>query len=94
MNCPGDPGCYGNPITLNPQPVFVATGISTALQNLPLIGPYTGGMLGSTQPVPLSLIPFGAGGASFTDWLNQNSKTVLWLAAAFLGALLLMRVAR
>jgi hypothetical protein len=31
---------------------------------------------------------------SFTDWLNQNSSTVLWIGGIGLGVLLLARMAR
>lgn len=83
MNCPGDPGCPGNPLPAD------MTGILT---ELPLTGPYTTG----TGQAAVALAEGGQttpqflySGMSFTDWFNQNSKYVLGAAVAFVGLLVL-----
>jgi hypothetical protein len=84
--CPGSPGCPGNV-----QPIDI--------YNLPLIGPYT-------NPSPMTAAQLGiaasglnpalakAGPFNFTDWLNTNSSTVLWISGVALSVLLISRMAR
>ena len=76
LNCPGDPGCPGNPIDI---------GTSAVVNVTPT---------GSTITTPQGVQVFAAPGGSLTDWLNQNSSTVLWIGGIALAVLLLSRVAR
>lgn len=77
--CPGSPGCPGYQVTLED------------LQNLPLVTP------SPTTQVAITLAaaqqnPNLPGGGTFTDWLNANAKTAVWIAGIAVGILLISRV--
>jgi hypothetical protein len=81
MNCPGDPGCPGNPLPAD---------MTDVLTSLPLTGPYTTG----TGQAAVALAEGGSQAAvpgTITDWLNSNGKTVAIGAAVFLFVPLLFR---
>jgi len=79
LNCPGDPGCPGNPIPIGQTAAVTVTPTTTTI-----VTPQ------GTQTVPTA----NASAGGFSDWLNQNSSTVLWIAGVGLGVLLLSRMAR
>jgi hypothetical protein len=63
MNCPGDIGCPGNPVT------------DTSLMDLPLIGPFTSGA--GQAAIAISAGGGAPGVQTVTGWLTQNMSTVL-----------------
>jgi hypothetical protein len=47
-----------------------------------------------TGGAPVSVPTVYGGGGSMTDWLNANSKTLLWIAGISAGVLVLSRMGR
>jgi hypothetical protein len=81
LNCPGDPGCPGNPLQIGPTTEVI----------VPASGPAQ--YFDVSSGTPVQIFPQTAP-QTFTQWMNANSTLLLVGAGGFLALLFVMKAAR